>query len=224
MTTKFFKSLYRLPSSMLALSTMIYSATGIAASPVNLSEQRDLYDQAQQLLDNKQVDKYLALRPKIASYPLTPYVDYRTLLVQLNEKSPQQVSQFIEQHKGLPFSTRIRAPYIDHLAREQQWQSLLDFQTELPRGEKVQCHYYYAQYKVGNTQLAYKGAKIYGYMAAVFQMPVTHCLRCGKRLACKPINKYSTECCLHLMHAIAVYSNISLSSSIRHKRKSKRTI
>lgn len=136
MTTKFFKSLYRLPSSMLALSTMIYSATGIAASPVNLSEQRDLYDQAQQLLDNKQVDKYLALRPKIASYPLTPYVDYRTLLVQLNEKSPQQVSQFIEQHKGLPFSTRIRAPYIDHLAREQQWQSLLDFQTELPRGEK----------------------------------------------------------------------------------------
>jgi len=159
MTTKFSKSLYRLPSSMLALSTMIYSATGIAASPVNLSEQRDLYDQAQQLLDNKQVDKYLALRPKIASYPLTPYVDYRTLLVQLNEKSPQQVSQFIEQHKGLPFSTRIRAPYIDHLAREQQWQSLLDFQTELPRGEKYQCHYYYAQYKVGNTQLAYKGAE-----------------------------------------------------------------
>ena len=158
MTTKLSKSLYRLPSSMLALSTMIYSATGIAANP-NLSEQRDLYDQAQQLLDNKQVDQYLALRPKIASYPLTPYVDYRTLLVQLGEKSPLEVTQFIEQHQGFPFSTRIRAPYIDQLAYNKQWQTLLEFQTDLPRGEKYQCHYYYAQYKTGNSNLAYKGAE-----------------------------------------------------------------
>ncbi|MGF1910477.1 murein transglycosylase [Vibrio kasasachensis] len=159
MTPRFSKTLYSIPSSILALSTMIYSAAGSAASPINLSEQRDLYDQAQQLLDNKQVDKYLALRSQIASYPLTPYVDYRTLLVGLNDKSPQEVERFIDEHQSFPFSARIRAPYLENLARNKQWKTLLKFQTELPRGEKYQCYYYYAQYQTGNTSLAYKGAE-----------------------------------------------------------------
>lgn len=159
MTTKFFKTLYRLPSSLIAVSTMLYSVNGLAASPTYLDEQRALYDQAQQLLDNKQVDQYQAMRSKIALYPLTPYVDYRTLLATLDEQSPQQVERFIEQHKSFPFSSRIRAPYIDMLARKQQWQTLLEFQTDLPRGEQYQCHYYNAQYQTGNQALAFKGAE-----------------------------------------------------------------
>lgn len=159
MTTKFFKTLYRLPSSLIAVSTMLYSVNGLAASPTYLDEQRALYDQAQQLLDNKQVDQYQAMRSKIAQYPLTPYVDYRTLLATLDEQSPQQVERFIEQHKSFPFSSRIRAPYIDMLARKQQWQTLLEFQTDLPRGEQYQCHYYNAQYQTGNQALAFKGAE-----------------------------------------------------------------
>lgn len=158
MTSRFSKTLYRLPSSILALSTMIYSATGNAATP-NLSEQRELYDKAQQLLDQKQVEQYLQLRPQIASYPLTPYVDYRTFLVQLGDKSPKQVEDFIDKHQSFPFSTRIRAPYLDQLARRGEWQTMLAFQTELPRGEKYQCHYYNAQLQTGNTELAFKGAE-----------------------------------------------------------------
>ncbi|WP_418113925.1 murein transglycosylase [Vibrio scophthalmi] len=159
MTTKFIKTLYRLPSSLIAVSTMLYSVNGLAASPSYLEEQRALYDQAQQLLDNKQVDQYQAMRSKIAQYPLTPYVDYRTLLATLDEQSPQQVERFIEQHKSFPFSSRIRAPYIDMLARKQQWQTLLEFQADLPRGEQYQCHYYNAQYQTGNQALAFKGAE-----------------------------------------------------------------
>ncbi|KAB1460160.1 murein transglycosylase [Vibrio panuliri] len=157
MTPRFSKSFYRLPSSILAVSTMIYSAASIAAP--SLSEQRALYDQAQQLLDQKQVETYLALRPQIASYPLTPYVDYRTFLVQLGDKSPQQVTDFIEQHRDFPFSNRIRAPYLDKLASSKQWQTLLEFQTDLPRGEKYQCHYYNAKLQTGQTEAAYKGAE-----------------------------------------------------------------
>ncbi|EGU37600.1 soluble lytic murein transglycosylase [Vibrio ichthyoenteri ATCC 700023] len=159
MTVKFLKTLYRLPSSLIVASTLIYSANGVAASPSQLEQQRDLYDQAQQLLDNKQVDQYQAMRAKIASYPLTPYVDYRTILATLHDQSPQQVEQFIQQHESFPFSSRIRAPYIDLLARKQQWQTLIDFQPHLPRGEQYQCHYYNAQYQTGNTQLAFKGAE-----------------------------------------------------------------
>ncbi|WP_194437607.1 murein transglycosylase [Vibrio fluminensis] len=157
MTPRFSKSLYCLPSSILALSTMIYSAAGIAATP--LSEQRALYDQAQQLLDNKQVGKYLELRPKIASYPLTPYVDYRTFLLQLGDKSPQQVNAFVSEYQDFPFSNRIQAPYLDRLAGRKQWQTLLEFQTQLPRGERYQCHFYNAHLQTGNQELAFKGAE-----------------------------------------------------------------
>lgn len=159
MTPKISKTLYRLPSSLVVISAMIYSATGSASSHSTLTQQRDWYDQAQTLLDKKQVDAYLAMRDKIANYPLTPYVDYRAFLVDLDQKSPQQVEGFIEQYRDFPFSKRIRAPYIDRLASNKQWTKLLAFQTELPRGESYQCHYYYAQLKTGHSQLAFKGAE-----------------------------------------------------------------
>ena len=159
MTPRFIKTLYRFPLSLLAVSPLIYSANGAAASSNNLAEQRTLYDQAQQLLDNKKVEQYQAMRAKIADYPLTPYVDYRRFLVTLNQQSPRQVEQFIDKYQSFPFSSRIRAPYIDMLASKQQWQTLVEFQTQLPRGEQYQCHYYNAQYQTANTELAFKGAQ-----------------------------------------------------------------
>ncbi|KII77417.1 murein transglycosylase [Vibrio renipiscarius] len=159
MTSRLIKALYPLSLSLCTLSTVAYSANGMAASPTNLDEQRALYDQAQQLLDQKNVEQYREMRDQIANYPLTPYVDYRSFLVTLKDQSPAQVERFIEQHQRFPFSKRIRAPYIDMLARNKQWQTLIEFQTDLPRGEQYQCHYYNAQYQTGNRTLAFKGAE-----------------------------------------------------------------
>lgn len=159
MNLTFFKSLYRIPSSFTFCSTMVCSAlftTSVTAA--DLQTQRELYDQAQSLLDSKQVAEYQALRPQIASYPLTPYVDYRSFLVNLGERSPQEVENFIESHQSFPFSGRIRAPYIDALAAKEDWQQMIEFQTVEPRGETYQCHYYNAHVQAGDKKLAFEGA------------------------------------------------------------------
>lgn len=160
MTQTFRKSLHRISSSLALVSSMICSAT-FATSVVaaDLKQQRDLYDQAQALLDAQQVAEYLSIRPLIADYPLTPYIDYRSFLVDLDQRSPSEVEAFIQQHQSFPFAARIRAPYLDELAKKNDWKTILAFQNSEPRGETYQCHYYNAHAQQGDTKVAFEGAK-----------------------------------------------------------------
>lgn len=160
MTQTFRKSLHRISSSLALVSSMICSAT-FATSVVaaDLKQQRDLYDQAQEFLDAKQVAQYLKIRPQIADYPLTPYIDYRTFLVDIAQRSPTEVESFIQEHQSFPFSARIRAPYLDELAKNGDWKTILAFQTSEPRGETYQCHYYNAHAQQGNEKIAFEGAE-----------------------------------------------------------------
>lgn len=154
------KSLHRIPSSMLALASLVCSASyANSALALDLKQQREVYDQAQSYLDKKDVASYQKVRSQIADYPLTPYIDYRAFLVDIRERSPQEVTDFIESHEAFPFSSRIRAPYIDSLARQKAWTTLLEFQTVEPRGETYQCHYYNALYQTGDKEQAFKGAE-----------------------------------------------------------------
>ncbi len=151
----------RYKQRLLAVTSVIVASLAwpAFAAETQLEQQRSDYDRAQKLIDKKDVNGYQKLRPKIEDYALTPYVDYRVFSLQLADKSIEDVNAFIEQHKGFPFSYRIRAPYLDQLARQNKWQDILTFQTSYPNGERYQCHYHYAQLKTGNKQEAYKGAE-----------------------------------------------------------------
>lgn len=155
---------------MAFLSGRIFTVAGLAlvmclnSSPVNstpltLKEQRELYDQSQKWLDSKQVSKYYKIKKKLAAYPLTPYLDYRAMLVGLDKKSPIVVRNFIDSHQEFPFSARISAPYLRELAQDKKWALMLDFQKVEPRGEEFQCYYYTALHFTGKKAQAYVGAK-----------------------------------------------------------------
>ncbi len=143
--------------SVVALSSLI-SGTAFSSS-LDLNAQRDLYDQAQDWLDDKEVDKFEKIRSKLIDYPLTPYLDYRSFLIDIGEKPPIAVRVFIDGHKEFPFSNRISAPYLDALARKKEWSTLLQFQTSEPVGETYQCYYYNAKYQTGKRKEALEGAK-----------------------------------------------------------------
>ncbi|EDP58537.1 fused predicted transporter subunit of ABC superfamily: ATP-binding component [Vibrio sp. AND4] len=130
-----------------------------ANAALSLEKQRQVYEQAQDLLDKSDIDGYLSIRSKIANYPLTPYVDYRVFLRQLPSKSPQQVDEFIRDHEAFPFSRRIRAPYLDNLYRQKDWKTIAEFQKVEPSGERYQCIFYVAQLKQGKQATAFKGAE-----------------------------------------------------------------
>ncbi|GMQ45561.1 murein transglycosylase [Vibrio sp. 10N] len=139
-------------------TSALASETNASASENKLERQRVTYDMAQELIDARNINGYNKIRPQIADYPLTPYVDYRVFSLQLADKSVPQVNRFIEKHQTFPFSSRIRAPYVDQLAKQKRWRDLLAFQTSYPSGERYQCHYHYAQLKTGDSQSAYEGA------------------------------------------------------------------
>ncbi|MDW6016217.1 murein transglycosylase [Vibrio plantisponsor] len=147
----------RILLSMIAFSSL-FSGTAFSDS-IDLNAQRDLYDQAQEWLDDKNVSKFEKARPKLASYPLTPYLDYRAFLIDIGDKPPITVRVFIDGHKDFPFSGRISAPYLDALAEQKKWSTLLQFQTSEPNGETYQCHYYNAHLQVGKREKAFGGAK-----------------------------------------------------------------
>ncbi|MDC0612292.1 transglycosylase SLT domain-containing protein [Vibrio sp.] len=147
-----------IPLAGAALSVGLYSFSVLGA-PLTLKEQRDLYDQAQTWLDRNQVEKYYQVKDKLSSYPLSPYLDYRAMLVNLDQKPPIVVRSFIDSHEEFPFSGRISAPYLRALANDKKWSVILSFQKDEPKGEEFQCYYYTAMYHAGKKSDALKGAQ-----------------------------------------------------------------
>ncbi|WP_154115318.1 transglycosylase SLT domain-containing protein [Vibrio cincinnatiensis] len=126
---------------------------------LDLEAQRELYEQAHGWLDNKEVSRFKKARSKLADYPLTPYLDYRSFLIDLGEKPPIVVRTFIDAHKDFPFSNRISAPYLRALARQGKWAELLQFSPNVPNGETYRCYYYTAKLKTGRYSEAFSGAQ-----------------------------------------------------------------
>ncbi|MGL6316556.1 murein transglycosylase [Vibrio sp. WXL103] len=129
------------------------------AKGATLEEQRKMYDDAKALVEMRQIERFSALRSQITQYPLTPYLDYRVFLIDLAERSPAEVEQFIADHNTLPFSRSIRAIYLDGLAAKRRWSDWLVFQPNLPNDERYRCQYYVAKLETGDTDAAYAGAK-----------------------------------------------------------------
>jgi len=130
-----------------------------AALAASLEQQRDWYEHAGVALEDNNHKAYRQLRKKLDDYPLTPYLDYRDFSRNLTNKTPEQVEAFIADHKSLPFSTTIKSRYLQHLANAERWQNFVKVQPMPPRGEVLKCHYYYAQSKLGNTEVAWQGAE-----------------------------------------------------------------
>ncbi|WP_136486302.1 murein transglycosylase [Vibrio sp. H11] len=147
----------RLVSSVLVCSTLMSGAA--FSSSAETDAQRALYDQAQQWLDDGNVDAFKQVRSKLADYPLTPYLDYRSFLIDMGSKPPIAVRAFIDSHQEFPFSARISAPYISALARDKKWGALLQFSPNEPNGETYRCHYYNAKLQTGKRDEAYRGAE-----------------------------------------------------------------
>ncbi|WP_309243491.1 murein transglycosylase [Photobacterium pectinilyticum] len=135
---------------------------GLLMSPLmrasTLEQQRVWYEQAQVSLEEKDEAAYKKLRGKLDDYPLTPYLDYREFIQTLYDKSPSEVEAFIEQYASLPFSTTVKDRYLTHLAATERWQNFVDVQPLPPRSQVLRCHYYYAQSKIGNKDVAWQGA------------------------------------------------------------------
>ncbi|SHF74055.1 transglycosylase SLT domain-containing protein [Vibrio gazogenes] len=136
-----------------------FVSRSFAQSDLTLAQQRQLYERAQLWLDQQEVKKYHRIRDQLLDYPLTPYLDYRSILVNIGDKPPLVIKNFIDSHRNFPFAGRISAPYLDALAQQKKWSVLLTYQKSTPKQEKYRCYYYTAMWHTGRKNQAYQGAE-----------------------------------------------------------------
>lgn len=108
----------------LLLPAMIAAAPAAAAS---LQEQRATFLQAEKALNRGDLTEFRRLGDSIRDYPLYPYLEYEALLKRLNVASNRQVSNFLETYGSTPLAWRLRARWLDQLAKQKRWTDYLAF-------------------------------------------------------------------------------------------------
>lgn len=118
----------------------------------SLDEQRQRYQQVKQAWDSNQMDTVAQLMPTLRSYPLYPYLEYRSLTQDLSQISATQVRQFMATHPTLPPARNLTTSFVNELARRQDWIGLLAFSPQPPKPVSARCNFYYAQWATGQRQ------------------------------------------------------------------------
>jgi len=131
-----------------------------------LTSQQQLYLDARQALEKKQLDKYQTLRKQLADYPLTVYLDYHANIDSIVQSSGQLALNAINQFATTPLYNNARYHYLLNAGKQQRWQDFLVISPDTPNDMRLQCYYYQAQLDAGNKTMAYKGVErlwVHGY-------------------------------------------------------------
>ncbi|OBU25336.1 murein transglycosylase [Photobacterium kishitanii] len=142
----------------LALLTVGLTST-VSVQAASLEQQRTWYEQAQNAFSANDMAAFHQAKIKLGGYSLYPYLEYREFNAQLETKNPSQVKVFIDKYKMLPFSQTIKTRYLNQLVKTERWRDFLTMQPAVPQNTDLQCAFYYAKDKTGNTKLAWQGAE-----------------------------------------------------------------
>ena len=124
---------------------------GLAA---RLDEQRATFVKAEAALKRGAVGEFNRLRGGIRDYPLYPYLDYEALSRRLDQASKGDVQQFLTRYGTTPLAPRLRANWLNQLARQRRWSDYLRF-YQPTKNIGRRCHYLHALIATGKAAEAY---------------------------------------------------------------------
>ena len=128
----------------------------VGMSKSTLLEQRDIFIQAEKLINKKKDSLFLKRAASIKNYPLYPYLQYQWLTKHLNKTS--KIQDFLLIYGDTRYGKLLNKKWLAHLARAGDWNRFVKFYKP-SRSTKLQCRYYWAQYQTGAKQEALEGAK-----------------------------------------------------------------
>ena len=137
----------RLLLVLIFFPTLFASGLALAAS---LDEQRAVFLQAEKALKQGSTQDFERLRAKIRDYPLYPYLEYEALTKRLSHASNRDVKGFLTTYRSTPLAPRLRANWLNQLAKQQRWRDYLDFyvpSTNISR----RCHHLQALISTGRS-------------------------------------------------------------------------
>ncbi|MEC4238549.1 transglycosylase SLT domain-containing protein [Pseudomonas sp. DSV-1] len=104
------------------LSCLLLTSCAVqAAHGADLTQQRQLYDQAKRALAKGDSGPYFQSAAALHSYPLTPYLAYDELTARLKSANNTEIEQFLAEHGDLPQANWMKLRWLRWLADRGDW-------------------------------------------------------------------------------------------------------
>ncbi len=141
--------MFLLPFLLVALPVMPVAAD-------TLSEQRGAFLAAEQALAAGDRETFDELAPRLADYPLYPYLRLADLMTRLASASADEVTVFLTRYRGTAPGERLRLNWLKQLASEGRWQAYVDAYVDND-SETRECLYRRGLLATGATAAAFDG-------------------------------------------------------------------
>ena len=139
--------------SLLLCGPIFFSSTVFSNT---LDQQRQDFLLAERLLEQGNESAFFTISSKLADYPLYPYLQYQWLKNNLSQTD--KILAFLSVYKDTRYADLLRSKWLDYLANNDRWVEFLRYYQAIDN-TALECQFYWANYKVGNQQLALNEAK-----------------------------------------------------------------
>lgn len=121
-----------------------------------LERQRQDFLMAERLVEQGDESAFLNLSATLLDYPLYPYLQYQWLINNLPQTD--KILAFLSTYKDTRYADLLLAKWLDYLAINKRWAEFLHYYQAIDN-TALECQYYWANYNLGNQQLALNEAK-----------------------------------------------------------------
>ncbi len=137
------------------LAFLALPSFALADTNAQLEKQRQTFQFALKALETNQISLYRQFHERLDGYPLQGYLQYLYLRHRLEQVSSQEVKSFLEQEKDTFYAERLRAFWLDRLAKQQRWQDYLAF-YQAPQSAERECYQLQALLATGQRDKAFE--------------------------------------------------------------------
>lgn len=137
---------------------LLFIFPGLSFGSQDLDSQRKAFLAAERLLSSGDLKGYDSSKAKLKHYPLYPYLEYKSLQLQLPQLDSSQVDDFLTTYADSPLSRQMRQRWLTRLAEKGKWWTYLVFYRP-NMGVTLKCHYLTALLETGKVEKALKQAK-----------------------------------------------------------------
>jgi len=109
-------------------------------SAANLTTQRAEFLQAKQALAAGKDDEFKRLANQLRDYPLYPYLVYADIKERIDEASPDEILNFIQDYSNTPLAAKLRYNWLLSLGEQEKWPLFLSYYKPSDDSE-LQCYY-----------------------------------------------------------------------------------
>lgn len=141
------------PVSLLFCSLVFFSNTVFSKT---LDQQRQGFLLAEKMVEQGNEGAFLTLSSTLTDYPLYPYLQYQWL--KNNLPQTDKILVFLSTYKESRYADLLRSTWLDYLANNERWVEFIHY-YQASDNTALECQFYWANYKVGDQQLALNAAK-----------------------------------------------------------------